>query len=334
MKYLIIGGTGTLSKSSTIELMNVGHEVTLINRGNGESFGAELLKSDINDIKSVQSLLSGRHFDCVIDFLAFTPQDIDNRVLLFADKTDRYIFISSASAYSKPTEQLPINEETPLSNKFADYSENKRLCEEKLKTYKGRFCYTVVRPSHTYDDRAVPVGVHGALGSYEVLYRIQRGLPVIIHGDGTSLWTLTHARDFARMLRAVCESEQSRYETYTATTGEYHTWNKIYSIIADVSGVPLKPIYVPSDLLNSISELDYRASLTGDKSNNAVFDTSKINSLVTEPLCRISLYDGITECVENINKNPKLQIRDFEFSQFCDKIDREMKSFINNFKAE
>lgn len=334
MKYLIIGGTGTLSKSSAIELMNAGNEVTLLNRGNGENIGTEVLKSDINDIQSVQSLLSGRYFDCIIDFLAFTPKDIDNRALLFSDKTDRYIFISSASAYSKPTEQLPITEETPLSNKFADYSENKRLCEENLKSYKDRFCYTVVRPSHTYDDRAVPVGVHGTMGSYEVLYRIQKGLPVIIHGDGTTLWTLTHARDFAKMLHAVCESESSRYETYTATTDEYHTWNKIYSIIADVVGVPLNPIYVPSDLLNSISQLDYRASLIGDKSNNAVFDTSKIKSLISEPICITSLYDGIAQCVENINKNPKLQIRDFEFSQFCDKIDKEMKSFIKNFKGE
>ncbi|WP_117407204.1 NAD-dependent epimerase/dehydratase family protein, partial [Ruminiclostridium josui] len=201
MKALFIGGTGIISSAITSSLVEQGWELYLINRGNrSESIpaGAKLLKADINDEELVKSLIKDMNFDVVADFIAFVPSQVERDIRLFSGRTKQYIFISSASAYQKPLSDYRITESTPLANPYWEYSRNKIACEELLMSeYRNNgFPVTIVRPSHTYDNRSIPLGVHGNNGSWQVIKRMLENKPVIIHGDGSSLWTLTYNTDF------------------------------------------------------------------------------------------------------------------------------------------
>ena len=203
MKILFIGGTGTISMAITKRLAEEGHELYLLNRGSrneGLSGNIKYITTDINDEEKTAKLLDGLEFDCVGEFIGFVPQQLERDYRLFGGRTKQFIYISSASAYQKPPKGYVITEETPLENPYWEYSRNKKACEEYLMGLymdKG-FPVTIVRPSHTYDERSVPLGVHGDGGSWQVVKRIKEGKPVIIHGDGTSLWTITHNSDFAK----------------------------------------------------------------------------------------------------------------------------------------
>lgn len=325
MKVLFIGGTGTISMGITRQLLDQGAELYLLNRGNRKS--EELAKAhwicaDINDEENVRIKLEGMTFDVVADFIAFEPEQVKRDYRLFAGKTKQYMFISSASAYQKPLSDYRITEGTPLSNPFWEYSRNKIACEDYLmQQYRQEgFPITIIRPSHTYDERSIPLGVHGRNGSWQVAKRMLEGKPVIIHGDGTSLWTMTHNSDFAKGFIGLMGNLHAIGEAVQITSDESLTWNQIYRAIADALGVSLKPYYVPSDFLAKCGDYDFLGGLIGDKANSVVFDNSKLKRLVPS-FCATKRYDeGIKETVAYILEHPQLQREDEPFDIWCDHI--------------
>lgn len=241
---------------------------------------------------------------------------------LFKNKTKQFIFISSASAYQTPLADYRITEGTPLSNPYWEYSRNKIACEDYLmKQYREHgFPVTIVRPSHTYGDKSVPLGVHGAQGSWQVLKRIREGKPVIIHGDGTSLWTITHNTDFAKGFIGLMGNIHAIGESVHITSDESVTWNQIHEIIAGVLGVKLHAVHVPSEFLAACSDQDLRGGLLGDKANTVVFDNSKLKRLVPEFVATTRADQGIRRTIEHILEHPELQTEDPEFDGWCDKV--------------
>lgn len=325
MKILFIGGTGTISMAITKLLAQQGHEVLLLNRGSRSSElpeGVRVIKCDINDETAVREKLGGMQLDAVCEFIGFVPGQVERDFRLFKDITRQYIYISSASAYQKPLSDYRITESTPLSNPYWQYSRDKIACEEYLmKQYRENgFPVTIVRPSHTYDERSVPLGVHGSKGSWQVLKRMMEGKPVIIHGDGTTLWTLTHNSDFAKAFAGLIGNIHAIGETYHITSDESVTWDQIYSIIADSLGVELKAYHVPSEFLAAVSDYDLEGSLIGDKAHTVVFDNSKIKRAVPGFTATVRADQGIRQTIENILQNPELQTDDPDFDQWCDKV--------------
>ncbi|WP_416296898.1 SDR family oxidoreductase [Paenibacillus illinoisensis] len=325
MKALFIGGTGTISTAITQQLASQGCELYLINRGNrNDDLPAEVnvLQVDINDEVRVAELIADLEFDVVADFIAFVPSQLERDYRLFKDKTKQFIFISSASAYQTPLADYRITEGTPLSNPYWEYSRNKIACEDYLmKQYREHgFPVTIVRPSHTYGDLSVPLGVHGAKGSWQVLKRIREGKPVIIHGDGTSLWTITHNSDFAKGFIGLMGNIHAIGESVHITSDESVTWNQIYEIIAGVLGVKLNAVHVPSEFLAACSDQDLRGGLLGDKANTVVFDNSKLKRLVPEFVATTRADQGIRKTIHYMLDHPELQTEDPEFDAWCDKV--------------
>ena len=325
MKILFIGGTGTISMAISKLLLSQGHTLYLINRGNRNlALSGDLveLKADINDEAAVASLIKDLSFDVVADFIAFTPDQLERDYRLFQNKTKQFIFISSASAYQKPLSDYRITEGTPLANPYWEYSRNKIACEDYLmKMYREEgFPVTIVRPSHTYDERNVPLGVHGDKGSYSVIKRIMEGKPVIIHGDGTSLWTITHNSDFARAFVGLLGNVHAIGEAVQITSDESVTWNQLYQIIADTLGVALNAIHVSSEFLTACSDYDFEGSLTGDKSNTVIFDNSKLKRLVPGYTATIRADQGIRSTIEYVLSHPECQVEDPKFDAWCDKV--------------
>ena len=325
MKALFIGGTGTISTAISKKLIQEGHELYLINRGNRNDIlpsGAKYITVDINNEEEVAKKIADMSFDVVADFIAFVPSQLERDYRLFKGKTKQFIFISSASAYQKPCSDYLITESTPLENPYWEYSRNKIACEEYLiKMYREEnFPITFVRPSHTYDERSVPLGVHGDLGSYQVVKRIKEGKPVIIHGDGTSLWTITHNSDFAKGFVGLMGNIHALGQAVHITSDESVTWNQIYQTIAQNLGVELKPVYISSDYLDKNSDYDFKGSLIGDKSNSVVFDNSKIKRLVPDFVCTKRADQGIKETLDYVLSHKECQIEDPEFDKWCDEI--------------
>ncbi|WP_438348561.1 SDR family oxidoreductase [Paenibacillus sp. FA6] len=326
MKVLFIGGTGTISSAITKQLVEQGCELYLLNRGTRNEalpVGVNIIKADINDEDHVAKLIENMQFDVVADFIAFEPAQLERDYRLFKGKTKQFIFISSASAYQTPLSDYRITEGTPLSNPYWEYSRNKIACEEYLmKQYRENgFPITIIRPSHTYDERSVPLGVHGSKGSWQVARRMLANKPVIIHGDGTSLWTMTHNSDFAKGFIGLMGNIHAIGESVQITSDETVTWNQIYEIIADALGVKLNALHVSSSLLAACSSTeDYRGGLLGDKANSVVFDNSKLKRLVPEFVATTRLDQGIKQTVEYILAHPEHQTEDEEFDIWCDKI--------------
>lgn len=331
MKALFIGGTGTISTAISKELSNKGCELYLLNRGTRNvdfSDNVHFITVDINDESAVLKKLGDMTFDVVCDFIAFTPSQLERDVRLFKGRTKQFIFISSASAYHKPLSDYRITEGTTLANPYWEYSRNKIACEIFLMDmYREQgFPVTIVRPSHTYDERSVPLGVHGRNGSWQVLKRMLEGKPVIIHGDGTSLWTLTHNSDFAKGFIGLMGNPHAIGEAFHITSDESVTWNQIYKIIADALGVQVKPYYVASDFLAAVSNYDFTGSLIGDKANTVVFDNTKIKHIVPEFHAVVRVETGIKETVKNVLAHEELQREDAEFDCWCDKVISSLES--------
>ena len=326
MKALFIGGTGTISMAITRALaLNPDWELYLLNRGTRSAElpeGVKRIAADINDEAQTAKALEGMTFDCVCDFIAFTPEQLERDWRLFAGRVKQFMFISSASAYQKPLGDYRITESTPLSNPYWEYSRNKIACEEFLmRMYRENgFPVTIVRPSHTYDERKLPLGVSGDKGSWQVVRRMLSGKPVIIHGDGSSLWTITHNSDFAKGFIGLMGNIHAIGEAYHITSDESVTWNQIYAIIADELGVELKACHVPSDFLDAVSHYDFRGGLIGDKANTVVFDNSKIKRAVPGFVCTVRADQGLRKTVRNILATPALQTEDPEFDRLCDRI--------------
>lgn len=331
MKILMIGGTGTISMAITRLLAEKGQDVILLNRGTRSDElpeGVKVIEADINDEAATAAKLEGMSFDSVCEFIGFVPAQLERDYRLFRDKTKQFIYISSASAYQKPLADCVITESTPLANPYWEYSRDKIACEEYLmKLYReDGFPITIVRPSHTYDERSVPLGVHGNKGSWQVVKRILEGKPVIIHGDGTSLWTMTHNSDFAKGFVGLIGNIHAIGQAFHITSDESMTWNQIYSIIAEALGVELKPYYVPSDFLHAVSDYDFRGGLIGDKANSVIFDNSKLKRAVPDFVATVRCDTGIRATVEHILAHPELQQEDPEFDAWCDRVIAAMEA--------
>ena len=288
-KALFIGGTGTISTAIVKRLSEDPlWEVYVLNRGNRSNVipeNVKLIKADINDEADVLSKIGDMTFDCVGEFIGFVPEQVERDYRLFNGRTKQYIYISSASAYHKPSAGYVITEGTTLSNPHWKYSRDKIACEEFLmRIYREEgFPVTIVRPSHTYDERNVPLGVHGKKGFWQVIKRIIDGKPVIIQGDGSSLWTVTWNGDFAVGYTGLMGNPHAIGEAFHITSDESLTWDQIYQTIADTLGKELKAYHVASEFLSACGDkygFDFEGSLMGDKSVSVVFDNSKLKRAV------------------------------------------------------
>jgi nucleoside-diphosphate-sugar epimerase len=341
MKVLFIGGTGTISGAISERVLELGWELWLLNRSGRPAAGKSLagnchyIQCDISGEREAEEKLAGLDFDVVADFIAYNPAQVERDYRLFRDRTSQYIFISSASVYQKPASCFKINEATPLANPFWDYSRQKIACEEFLvKAYRETgFPVTIVRPSHTYDERKIPLGVHGAQGSWQAARRIIEGKPVIIHGDGTSLWTMTHAKDFARAFTGLMGNIRARGEAVQITSDETLTWNQIYAAIAGALGKPLKAVHVATEFLAAAGPYDFTGSLTGDKANSVEFDNTKLKRLVPDFTPRIRFDEGVKDTIAYILAHPECQTEDPEFDAWCDRIIAVREKALAEFRA-
>lgn len=336
MKILMIGGTGTISMAITKQLANSGEEVYLLNRGTRNEQvpdGVKFITVDIDDEAAVTEKIGNLKFDAVCEFIGFVPEQLERDYRLFAGKTKQYIYISSASAYHKPVSSYKITEGTTLANPYWEYSRNKILCEEYLmKQYRELgFPVTIIRPSHTYDERSIPLGVHGDKGSWQVVKRMIEGKPVIIHGDGTSLWTMTHNSDFAKAFCGLIGNPHAIGEAFQITSDETLTWNQIYQCIADVLGIELNAVHVSSELLADVSDYDFTGSLMGDKACSVVFDNRKVKEAVPSFKATTSFAQGVRNTIEYVLAHEEYQIPDPEFDAWCDKLIGALDHLKKNF---
>ena len=323
MKALFIGGTGTISTAVSALAVEKGIELTLLNRGTHLQEvpkGARVLRGDIRDEAAVASLLKDETFDVVSNFINFVPEQIERDIRLFSGKTRQYLFISSASAYQKPLSHYLITESTPLANPYWQYSRDKIACENRLMEEYRRtgFPVTIVRPSHTYSKK-VPVAMHGANGSWQVILRMLAGKPVLVHGDGSSLWTLTHSADFAKAFVGLMGNPHAIGEAVHITSDETLSWNAIHQILADALGVEYRPVYLPSTVL-AASRPELEGALLGDKAVSVVFDNTKIKRLVPGFTAEIRFDQGVRMALAYMQNHPEMQREDPEFDQWCDKM--------------
>ncbi len=296
MRVLFIGGTGIISTACSDLAVRKGIELTLLNRGKTErpiAAGTKVVIGDIRNGTSVQSALGERKFDVVVDWVAYTPDQVQADLDLFRGKMGQYIFISSASAYQTPVANLPIRESTPLDNPIWKYSRDKIACEELLRhAYRDeKVPITIVRPSHTYDRTSIPIE-----GGFTVLNRMLHGQPVIVQGDGTSLWTLTHSNDFAKGFVGLLGNIRAIGEDFQITSDEWLTWNQIYQTIGKAAGVEPQIVHVPSDLIAAYDKA-LGDNLLGDKANSSIFDNSKIKQLVPDFICTTPFSRGAEEII-------------------------------------
>ncbi len=332
-KALFIGGTGTISTAITQRIASMPEwELYLINRGNRSRVippNVKLILADINDEEDVRLKLEGLQFDCVCDFIGFVPSQVERDYRLFKDITKQYMYISSASAYEKPVSNYIITEETPLVNPYWQYSRDKIACEAFLmeKYQNEGFPVTIIRPTYTYDERSVPLSVMGNSGSWQVLDRMLQGKQVIIHGDGTSLWTMTHNSDFAKGFTGLMANEKAIGQAIQITSDETLTWTQIYQCVADALGVELRPYYISSYFLADIApEYDFKGGLLGDKACSVVFDNSKLKSLVPDFKPEVPFAQGIKRTVDYIHEHPQLKRPDPQFDAWCDNIIKKLES--------
>jgi len=319
MKVLFIGGTGIISSACSPLAISKGIDLYLLNRGKSERgtpLGATVLNGDIRDRASAEAALQGHKWDVVVDWIAFTPQHIQTDLDLFAGKTGQFVFISSASAYQTPPSTLPITESTLLDNPFWEYSRNKIACEEMLvDAYrKHKFPYTIVRPSHTYDKTLLPFD-----GGYTVVDRMRRGLPVVVPGDGTSIWTLTHHADFAKGFVGLLGNSHAIGEAYHITSDEWLTWNQIFDLVASAAGTTANKVHVPSDVIAG-TDCGWGPGLLGDKANSSIFDNAKIKRAVPDFACTVPFSIGAREIMAWYDANPARQRVSEETNVLIDKI--------------
>jgi nucleoside-diphosphate-sugar epimerase len=328
MKVLFIGGTGIISSACSQLAIEKGIELYLLNRGQSQSRrpipeGVQVIHGDIRQPAGVERALAGRTFDVVVDWVAFVPEHIETDLELFGGRVGQYIFISSASAYQTPPASLPVSESTPLDNPFWQYSRDKIACEERLvQAYRReRFPMTIVRPSHTYDKTLFPMR-----GGYTMTGRMRQGKPVIVHGDGTSLWTLTHHRDFARGFVGLLGHPGVLGHAVHITSDEWLSWNQIYQAIARAAGCQPDLVHIPSDLIAAIDS-DWGAGLLGDKSHSMIFDNSKIKQLVPDFVCNIPFSRGAEEILAWYDADPTRKVIDPEVDA---QIDRILATYMEN----
>jgi nucleoside-diphosphate-sugar epimerase len=326
MKILFVGGTGLISSACSKLAVQRGHDVILLNRSASRLYpppeGSATLQADIHtDSAHLSALLQNQRFEAVVDFLAFTPEDIQQRLELFRDKTDQFVFISSASAYQKPVRNYLITEETPLENPFWQYSRDKIACENLLmdEFRTNGFPVTIVRPSHTYGPTQIPLIYGSWLHPWTLISRMKQGKPVIVPGDGTSLWVLTWNEDFAKGLLGLLGNKNAAGEAFHITSDEVLTWNQIFLEAYQTLGAEPRLVHIPSDF---IVKHDPAAlgTLIGDKSNSAVFDNTKIKNFVPEFNCEVKWSEGVRRALAWYEAHPEFQTIDHEANAKWDRI--------------
>ena len=297
LRVLFLGGTGIISSASARLAVERGLALTVVNRGRSGTRplpdGAEVLHADARDAASVRDVLGDREFDAVVDWVAYTPEHVAADVELFAGRTGQYVFISSASAYQTPPERVPVTESTPLRNPYWQYSRDKIACEDLLvRAYReDGLPVTIVRPSHTYDRTSVPLD-----GGWTAVERMRQGKEVVVHGDGTSLWTLTHHEDFARGFVPLLGNPRAVGDAFHITGDDVLTWDQIMRALGRAAGVEPRIVHVPSDAI-AAADPDWGAGLLGDKAHSMVFDTSKLRRVVPEFTTTIRFEEGAREIV-------------------------------------
>ena len=330
MKALFIGGTGIISAAVVRRLVKELHwDVWMIHRGRRRDVvpdGVHEIIADIRDEADVAEKIGNLTFDTVCEFIGFTVKDVERDYRLFKGRTRQYIFTSSASAYHKPASGCFVTEGTTLSNPYWQYSRDKIACEEFLirKYREEGFPITIVRPSHTYDERYIPLAVHGRNGFWQVIKRMQEGKKVIIQGDGTSLWTVTFNRDFAIGYTGLMGNRHAIGEAFQITGDEILTWNQIYETIADALGVELHAYHVASEFLAAAGDpygFDFEGSLIGDKSVSVIFDNRKLKRAVPDMKTTVRFDEGVRIALDYILSHPEeCQKEDPEFDAWCDRV--------------
>lgn len=327
MKVLFIGGTGNISTACTIEALQQGIEVFHLNRSKTHHTAfkdVHTLVADINNTAEVNQVLKNLKFDVVVNFIAFTPQDIERDFHVFQNRARQYIFISSASVYQKPPFFPVITESTPLCNPYWDYSHNKILAEEKLQQlYRDHnFPITIIRPSLTYQ-YVIPVAI-GSWTDFTIIDRIRKGKPIIVHGDGSSLWTITHSKDFAIGFAGLLGHQQAIGHAFHITSDEILTWNQIYEAVADAAGCEPKIVHIASDFICQVADdLSWnwmRGNLLGDKANSVIFDNSKIKRFVPQFKATIPFNKGIRKTIEWFDADDSRKVISAENNYFIDKV--------------
>jgi nucleoside-diphosphate-sugar epimerase len=309
MKVLFIGGTGIISAAVSQRVVDKGMELTLLNRGQRGDLlppGASHVVADVRDRAAVRKALAGRSFDAVVDWLAFTQEHVEEDIALFGGKTSQYIFISSASAYQKPPTRSPITESTPLANPYWQYSRDKIAGEERLlREYREKqFPVTIVRPSHTYGLTMIPGGYHSWTHPWTLVDRMRRGAKIIVHGDGSSLWTMTHNSDFAKAFVGLLGNQRALGHAVHITSDEALTWNQIYAAIGKAAGVEPAVVHIASDFIAAFDP-EALGSLVGDKAQCAIFDNSKIKGLVPDFVATVPFAEGVARSVQWFEKHPE-----------------------------
>jgi nucleoside-diphosphate-sugar epimerase len=321
VKVLFIGGTGNISRSVSLGCIERTIDLHLLRRGTRDVSipGAKVIRADINKPDEFRSALESVHWDAVVDWIAFTTEDIERDIRLFQGRTDQFIFISSASVYQKPPVHPIITESTPLYNPFWEYSRNKIACEERLnRAYReDGFPITIVRPSHTYDT-AIPLAI-GAWNEYTAIDRIKKGKPLIVHGDGTSLWTLTHAEDFAKGFIGLLGHPQAIGEAFHITSDESLTWDQIYQTVASAVGREPNLVHIASDFIADCDK-SFMGGLIGDKANSVIFDNTKIKRIVPGFTATIPFHIGIRRTLAWFEADPGRQIIRQETNDLMDSI--------------
>lgn len=340
MKILFIGGTGTISSAITRQLAQRSDvQLYLINRGtHADEVPSNVITivADINDEADVIQKLGDLQFDSVCDFIGFVPEQLERDHRIFNGRTRQFMYISSASAYAKPARSYRITEGTALANPHWQYSRNKIACEELLMRWyrEEGFPITIIRPSHTYCERSIPVSIHGPKGSWQVLKRMIEGKQVLVHGDGESLWTLTSNEDFARGFIGLICNPHAIGEAFQIMGDETLTWNQIYQTVADAVGGVFRPYYVSSSYLDALAprEYDLEGNLTGDKAVSVVFDCTKLKRAVPDFVTHVSFAEGCRRAAVHIMAHPELQVEDPEFDAWTDRVIETLEATRKAFK--
>jgi nucleoside-diphosphate-sugar epimerase len=321
MKVLFIGGSGIISSACTNLAVEKGIELYHLNRGNSSSIRPvpkEVIQitSDVRNFDETSKAIEGHTFDTVIDWISFVPEHLENNLKLFSGKTRQFIFISSASAYQTPPQKLPVTEETPLENPFWEYSRNKIACEDFLKENASKYGmkYTILRPSHTYDKTLLPFDE-----GYTVVQRMLDGKPVVVLGDGTSIWTLTHHKDFAVGLVGLLNIPAAMDNIFHITSDEWLSWNQIYMLVGKAFGVEPKLVHIPSEIIAKYLP-KIGDGLLGDKSHSMIFDNTKIKTAVPEFNCKIPFSEGVYDVANWYKSDASTKVVDKEMDRIFDKM--------------